>query len=194
MSFTVSTQPSVEPVSVAEAKSHLRVTASDDDAYIGNLIKAARQRAEGFTKRAIVTQTIQHKRNGFDTEIVLPMPPVQSITSVQYVDDDGNTQSFTDFQTDLTNNARAVIKPAYDASWPSVRDQFSSVTITYVAGFGGGDSPDTISNVPEDIRQAILLMVGTMYEYREDNIAGVMVSEIPVPAMDLLRPYRVAIV
>lgn len=194
MGITVTTEPTVEPVSVSEAKAHLRVTSSDDDTYIGNLVKAARQRAESYTRRAFVTQTVTYTLETFPVEVELPKPPVLSVTSVQYVDANGSTQSFTDFQSDLTDKSRPRIKPAYGYSWPATRDQYGAVTVTYQAGYGGGDSPDTISNVPEDIRHAILLMVGTWYEFREELVAGVSVMEIPQAAKDLLHPYRVKIV
>ena len=188
------TEPSVEPVSVAEAKAHLRVTASDDDTYIGNLIKAARQRAEAYMNRSIVTQVVTYTLDALPSEIILPRAPVQSVTSIQYVDDNGSTQSFTVFQADLTNAAMPMVKPAYGYSWPSTRDQYGAVTVTYTAGYGGGDSPDTSSSIPEPIRQAILLMVGTMYEYREEIQTGAASYELPMTAKHLLHPYRVAIV
>ena len=194
MGIQVTTEPTVEPVSVSEAKDHLRVTSSDDDTYIGTLIKAARQRAEGYTRRALVTQTIQYTMEAFPTEMMLPRPPVASITSINYVDSDGISQSFTDFQSDLADQANPKVKPSYGNSWPTARDQYGAVTVTYVAGYGGGDSPDTITNIPQDIRHAILLMVGTWYENREDAIVGTSTMAMPEVAKNLLHPYRVKIV
>lgn len=196
MGINVTAQPGEEPVTVAEAKAHLNIPSAttDHDTYITNLVKAARQRAERFLNRAIVTQTIEYTVDEWPDEFILPRAPVQSITSVTYVDSDGNTQSFTDYQSDLTNQAMPMVKPAYNSSWPSARNQYSSIKVTYVAGYGGGDSPSTLSSIPEPIRQAILLMVGTMFEYREEAVVGASVDDMPVTAENLLAPYRVSII
>lgn len=185
-------QPDVEPVTLTEAKAHLRVTASDDDTYISSLIKVARERAEDYTGRLIVSRAVTYTLDSFPVEVVLPHPPVQSLTSIQYVDGDGATQSFTDTQTDFSNDFYPLVKPAYNESWPSTRAQYGAVTITYVAGYGSSaDSPDTSSQIPEAIRQAILLMVGTMYEYREELVTGANTQQIDLTAQRLLDPYRV---
>ena len=51
-SLTRQTPPAVEPVTVAEAKAHLRVDISDDDTYIGTLITAAREWCEEYLDRS----------------------------------------------------------------------------------------------------------------------------------------------
>lgn len=185
-------RPTVEPITLAEAKAHMRVTSSDDDTYINNLIKAARERAENQIGRVIVKRAVTYTMDGFEAEVLLPLPPVDSITTIAYVDENGDAQTFTDFQTDITNDFYPVVKPAYNFSWPATRSQYGAVTITYLAGYGSSaDSPDTHAEIPEAIRQAILLMVGTMYEYREELLTGAATQEIPLTAKRLLDPYRV---
>ena len=54
MSLTLVSPPAAEPVTLAEAKSHLKLDTSDEDTLIASLITAARARAEWHTGRALV--------------------------------------------------------------------------------------------------------------------------------------------
>jgi len=179
-----------EVITLAEAKAHLRIPGgvTDDDAYISSLITAAREYAEGYTKRSIGTQTCVYTLDSFPSVIDLPRCPVQSVTSVEYIDEDGATQSVASFQTDLNGSVTAKVKPAYDASWPDTRAVLGAVTVTYQAGYGAaGDSPDT---VPLSIKQALLILVGSFYENRENEIVGAAVSEVPFSVKCLLDLFR----
>jgi len=184
-----STIPAAEVITLTEAKAHLRVTASDDDTYITSLITAARNYAEQYTRRAIPTQTVTYTLDAFPAEIELPRNPVQSITSVQYVDDNGDPQTLSSslYQTDLTGTVCATIKPAYDEDWPDTRAVYNAVTVTYEAGYGAaGDSPDT---VPLSLKQAMLLVISSLYENRENEIVGATPAEVPFSAKCLLDGY-----
>lgn len=191
----VTVAPAIEPVTLTEAKTHLRVVGSDDDAYIGNLISAARGRAEKFTGLSIVTQTRTFVCDGFpygDEFIALPGSPVQSVTSVVYVDGNGTNQTWD--SSNYTVDTTAVpggIYLAYGKSWPTTRTVRHAVTITYVAGYGqSSDSPLSL-NVPQEIKQAILLMIAELYERREMAITGTIITEVPLSASWLLMPFRV---
>lgn len=93
MTSRLITAPAVEPVTVAEARAHLYVGHSDDDAIIGAFIAAAREDCEHRTQRALVTQTWERTLDGFPAAISLPMAPLASVTSVKYIDGDGNEQT-----------------------------------------------------------------------------------------------------
>lgn len=180
----------VEPVTAAEAKAHMRILNADDDTYIEGLITAARQHAEHYTERAFVTQTWTLKLDRFPDyfgDIRLPKPLLISVSSITYVDLDGTTQTLSSalYEVDAQSQP-ARIRPAYGQSWPTTRDQFNAVTITYTAGYGAAATA-----VPKAIKQAIMIMVAHWYENREPIITGTIVAEVPMSANALLGPYRV---
>ncbi len=189
MGLSVVTPPADEPASLAEAKKHCRIDHADDDALIGGYILAARQWAETYLRRALCTQTLELTLDCWPDTIVLPRPPHQSVTSVSYLDTAGTLQVLptTDYQTDLSSDSLAGrIRPAYQKTWPSLQlDVFNPVRIRYVAGYGSNPS-----NVPDPIRSAILLLVGHLYENREDVVIGPNATEMPRGAKALMDPYR----
>lgn len=140
MSLSVYIEPYAEPLSLTEAKNHLRIISTDttDDILITNLIKAARQSCELFQNRAYVAQTFKLILDDFGgaTEIVIPRPPLIGVDSVQYIDTSGVTRTLatTVYDTD-TYSQPARIVLAYAQSWPSIRGDIKSVIITYKAGY-----------------------------------------------------------
>ena len=134
MGLSVVTAAASLPVSVAEAKSHMRVDISDDDTVIENYIKSATDYAEGRTRRAFVSQTWDYTLPEFPVSsldaIELPIMPVSSVTYVQYVDTSGNTASFADtsvspespYWTLTTDGPRPKVVPNYNLNWPTTRD------------------------------------------------------------------------
>lgn len=168
ISYSVTSQPSVEPLTAAEAKTHLRVDTSDDDTYIATLIVAARKWVEEMGNLALITQTIAQKFDCFSANagyIELAKSPVQSISSIAYVDENGDTQTWAsaNYQVDIVSEP-ARIMPVYGVSYPSTRVQLAPVTITYIAGFGAAGS-----NVPAPIIHAMKLLIADMYEARENQ-------------------------
>ena len=185
MGLTQTVAPTAEPVSVIEAKAHLRVTDASDDDYIEGLIAAARQVAEVKQSRQLVTATWELTLDAFPNSasaiIYLPLPPLQSIASIQYVDTDGDTQTWASTKYDVDTNAEpGRVVPSFNESYPSTRGQFEAVTITFVAGYGNAGS------VPEVTKSAIRILLAHLYENRESVITGVSISEIPFSAEALL--------
>lgn len=164
MALKLITPASTYPITLADAKLHCRVDASDDDTLITALIVSATELAEQQTGRALMQQTWELTQASFTDTILLTRVPVQSVTSVKYYDTDGAQQT-------LTNTAYAVrtgdgdgfaaVEPVYGTSWPECRQQSESVAVRYVAGYADAAA------VPEGIKQWIRLMVSTMYENRE---------------------------
>lgn len=195
MALSLYVAPVSEPVSLSEAKVHLRVSAdqTDEDSLISALIKAAREYAESFTGRAIRTQTWDLKLDAFPCdEIVLPYPPVTSVTSITYVDTAGSTQTWDSslYQTSLPSGpdaGKARIWPAYGQYFPQTRCQMDAVTVRFVAGYA------TVSAVPESIKAAVKLLIGHWYMNREHVAVGVGVGAVTVPmaADSLLWTYKV---
>jgi len=190
MGLTLITPPAEEPITVSEAKASpsLRVSASTDDTDIGTLITAARKMAEAYTLHALVTQTWELVLDGFPTGgIVVPMPPLQSVTSIKYIDDDGVEQTLgASLYSVDTDSIPGLITPAYDETWPTdVRDQVNAVRVRFVSGFGGAAA------VPEDIRTWIKMRVGTMYDNPQAIVVGQAVATVPRDFIDgLLDDYR----
>jgi len=192
--LTLVTDPASEPLTAAEAKAHLRVTTADEDALIGSLITAARQRVEEITGLSLISQTWEYALNAFPEAtrrnplgaIWLPRGPLQSITSITYTDPDGDSQTLD--AASYTADTRALpgqVVPAYGESWPSTRAVLNAVVVKYVGGFG-----DDGTDVPEPIRQALRIDLATLFEYRENLIAGGNVAPVGT-VQALLAPYRV---
>lgn len=187
MSLRRTAEPAVEPVSLAEAKLHLAVDASDTDALITLLIKAARRQSEHRAQRSWIDQEWTLSLDSFPDDIRLHMGRVTAITSVSYVDGDGVTQALDglDYYLDNCGEYAQYIVPAYGTSWPATRDQANAVTVVYRAG--GADA----AAVPEDVKQWILLLVGQWFRTREAGVEK-MTAEVPRGFWDaLLDPYSV---
>jgi len=193
-SLELVTAPAVEPVSLQEARDHLRAiedTAGTEDAVIAGLIKRARELfdgRDGFLGRQLITATWDLTIDEFPIGdfIDLPLAPVQSITSITYIDTSGNEQTLDSgvysLSKDLTNQPRVWL--TYTGEWPDTRDIQEAVTIRFVAGYG------LQADVPEPIRAAILLMIGHGYENREPVNIGNIVTTIPMTVDALIWPYR----
>lgn len=191
MNLTQITPPAVEPILLQQAKDHLRLDHDSEDELVSRLVSAARQLVESETRRALITQTWDYaldydwpteedKRLGMVNRIVLPKPPVQSVTYVKYIDTSGVEQTLAANQYLLRNG---VIEPAYGVTWPSVREQMATVTVRYVCGYGAAAA------VPEQIKHAILLLVGHWFSHREAVVSGTM-NELPMAVQSLVFPFR----
>lgn len=191
MDIYLVTAPAAEPITTAEAKTHLRVDSSDDDTYIDTLIKAARRWVEHTSGLALVNTTYDGALDAFphgDGAIVFPKYPLSSVTSITYYDDDLSTStvfSSASYQVDvLKRPPRIVLKSG--SSWPTDSLRLSSgVVVRFVAGCGAAASA-----VPEDIKHAVKLLVGAMYVNREPEVTGAVVSEIGFAVDALLAPHR----
>lgn len=169
--------PAVEPVTLAEAKDQLRVCHNADDTRITNLIVAARQQAEMVSRRQFITATWELKLDDFplgEDYIKLPYPPLQSVTSIAYIDADGVSQTLASSVYDVdTHREPGRITLAYNQSWPTIRDQENAVTVTFKAGYG-----DAAGDVPDAVKEAIKLYIEDLYDGRsmedDDNALALL--------------------
>lgn len=182
------TDPISELTSLIEAKNHLRVSINTDDTLISDLIVVARERAEDFTRRALITQEWEYWLDDWPSNgiIELPYPPLQSVTDIKYYDTTGTeyTLAATEYIVDETALPGRVML-GYQKVWPTtILRPTKSIKITFWAGY----LPAT---APRAIVQAVLQMIGHFYENRESVVVGNWVAiEIPVTAERLLWPYR----
>lgn len=187
MSVTIKTGPESEPVTLTEAKAHLNVTCSDDDMYITTLITVARIHAERYQRRSYITQTLELRLDRFPRYLIeLKRPPVSAVATVKYIDSAGDTQTLSSalYTTDF-NSYMPRLVPAFNQIWPTTRHVIDAVTIEYTAGYGAAE------DVPDTIKQAMLLLIGHWYLSREQVVIGFTVAELPTGVTALLATERV---
>lgn len=179
MALKIITGPTVEPVSLQQAKLHLRVigdpsdvSANPEDTYISALIVAARQRAEHLTGRALMPQTLELALDSFSRVIRLPRPPLASVASVKYLDSEGNLQTLDPSSYIVADHSEPACLVSAE-SWPATKDAPNAVLIRYVAGYA------TAPEVPETIKAWMLLCIGMLYANRESVVPGVSVAALP---------------
>lgn len=193
MGYRRTTEPTSEPITTAEAKTHCRVDHTADDTFIDTLISTARRWCEDYRNSTAYTTTWTLKLDCFPSRdaaygsletgrIDLPRPPIASVTSVAYVDSDGNNQtvSASDYVLDNSGNMSGAIYPAYGVSWPSPREQKNAVTVVYVAGHA------TTAAISPAFKHAVKLLVGHWYENREGVLTGTISKEIEFAVKALL--------
>jgi len=190
------TQPAVEPVTLAEAKAHLRVDTADDDTYITGLVRAAREWVEQYLDRTLVhTQWVMR----FDKfppdgtlDIELPRPPMVAsgtATAVAltftYENGDTATYSTASFRVDRASTPGAV-KTNYGQTWPPHRQDDNAISVTWWAGYGASGS-----DVPAAIRHAMLMLCSHWYETRGATVAtGAVPQDVPFGVSSLLDSVR----
>ena len=182
--------PAAEPLTLAEAKLHLRVDAdiTDDDSLITALIVTARQQAEHRTGRALITQQWRYAIDAFPVDsLELPLPKLQSVQSVSYLDSNGTRQTLANTEYDvITDELVGRLIPAYGKSWPDCRVRPGSVQVSYTCGYGAA------ADVPQSIKAWMLLAIGAWYENREALTSGQPVAELPRSFWNgLLDPFYV---
>ncbi len=188
MTTRLYTAPVEEPISLTEAKAHLRIEHDLDNEFISTIIKAAREYAELVCWRGFVTQTWEVVNESFPAgtdAIILPKGALASVTSVKYLEDVAGvetTLATTEYLVDLTSTPPRV-RLAFDKSWPNTRPQYNAVVVRYVIGW----EP---AAVPAPIKAAIMLLAGHMYEYRVPEVLGTIIAKVSFSFEHLLAPYR----
>lgn len=186
-SMLITAAAGTEPITLAQAKAHLRVVTSDEDEYIQGLIVAARQMIEERTQRALVPRTEVLALDTFPAAIRLPWPVLQAVTSIVYLDVDGAEQTLSaeDYRVNAHTEPARITRAA-GVSWPATENEEAAVLVTYTTGY-----PDAAA-VPGPLKQWMLLAIGALYENREQVAAGVPIVSIPDDFMGLLwQPYMV---
>ena len=187
-SLTMLTEPVNEPVSLVEAKAYLRVDNTDEDTLIGTLITAARQWVESYLDRALILRQLVLRFDTFPVEIELPQPPLSSAgtttaISLTYTLETGTTAtlSSSEYRIDRTSTP-GVLRQNYSGSWPGHLNDYNSIAVTYWAGYGSDEG-----DIPPAIKNAILLMVGHLFETRSAVVIGTISKPIEYALESLLK-------
>jgi uncharacterized phiE125 gp8 family phage protein len=184
MSQIQTTQPSVEPLSLTETKSHLRVTHSDDDIFISTLIIAARRLVEAQFGICLVQQgwSIFQDEWPCDGIFAVPLFPVLNIVDLKVYGDDDMASTIDPAHYYLDSASRpARIALRQGRSFPAPGRRTNGIELKLTTGFGA-----TAAAVPQHIRQALLIIIADYYAHRGDETAGT----IPLSALELLSPLK----
>lgn len=200
-SISTVTGPAAEPVTLAEAKLWMKIDDTTEDALITELIKAAREAAEKYIRRSLITQTLKLTVDsrcsgmndclgegvhdlpvsildgGLPRVIELPSQPVQSVTEIKTYNSAGTDAVFSSDNYYLdSSGGRVILKES--TQWPSDLRRFKTCEITFVAGFGAAEA------VPAAIKTGIKMHVQKMYDER-------MVCDLPDGCAKLYRAYKI---
>ncbi len=195
----VITPPTSEPLTLAEVWADRSIDATGsppsyfEDDILEQLISAAREAAEAFTNCALAPTVFEMGLDGFPAGgIQLPKGPLVSVDSIKYTDTNGDEQTLSAASYVVDDYADpAVVYPEVDLPWPTdVKPSVNVVRVRFTAGYGTGDESPAIAVIPASIKKAMLLILGHLYENRED-VSVAILSPIPHGAQSLLMRYRV---
>lgn len=188
MALVLTSGPALEPITVGEAKAHLRLDGSADDTLIASLILTSRLHVEAALGLALITQswTLVLDRWPEGPSLALPIRPVQAIASVAVLAADGtpDTLSPADYILEGRGVPPRLVRTV--STWPTPGRAAAGIEIAFTAGFGAG-----ASEVPAPIRQALLLLVAHWYEHRTPVEIGSALNALPAGVCDLLMPFKV---
>jgi uncharacterized phiE125 gp8 family phage protein len=196
MAYKIITAATTEPITLAEARSHLRIEAfgsplaHPDDAQITMMITSAREWCEQYTSMAFAVQTIEMAMDIFPDEIELPLVPTNSITSVTYSDTANATQTLSNTTYLLDDYSKPnKLALTLNSKWPSTSEVTNNIKVRMVVG-------NTSVTIPSPIKSAMLLLIGSLYENRQEDLQSssrATFNSLPLGVYNLLQPYRLAL-
>ena len=188
------TPPAIKPVTLTEAKAWLDIGYTDKDTVITGLIGTATAHLDGWTGilgRCLCEQTWRQDFNDFRSCLRLPLFPVISITSVKYTDTDGVEQPIASENYTLKNDdLGAYVEFTSSYSFPSLNSESAAVRVAYLAGYADIAGTPKTSSVPDDIKNAIALLVRHWFDNPGAVVVGVTAQQLPQGVDALLAKYR----
>lgn len=185
-SYEVTTPAAELPVSLAEMKAFLRITASGEDDLITAMIESATDFGELYTKRDFVSKTYLTYRDHFTYEIELRRSKLQSVESVKYLVDDVLTTVASTVYYNTSESDFSRIALVDGQSWPTDGDfRLQAIQISFIAGYGAA------SDVPDDIKTAIMNHVAQMYSNRGDCGDGACSANLPLQSKLIYNKRRI---
>ena len=188
------TPPAIQPVTLAEAKLHLRVDHNDEDTLIESLIRAATEHLDGWTGilgRCLVEQIWRQDHDRFARQMSIPLGPVVTVQSITWRDPAGQLSTIPSGSYDLRIDeaGNAVIRFDADYVFPTNLHESRAIAINFKAGYEASPEPPVTSTVPDPLKVAILLLVGHWYQNRE-AVSSTGMASLPFAVEALIAPYR----
>ena len=178
-------EPSELAVTLVTAKLHLRVDHTTDDTLITTLITVAKKMVEHYTNRVLISTTYNMYLPALYSQIAIPKAPVTALSSIKYYDSTNTQQTLSSSYYDVDLNAEfPIIKTAYNYTYPNTYDRAQAVDVQFIAGW-------TQATIPQPLAQAILLIIGHLYENRQNVVVGRQVNELPQGAEMLCNAYKI---
>lgn len=185
MTYALIGPPQAEPLSLAEAKAHLRLDGSDEDALLSSLIRAAREHLERATGLCLIHQTWRLYLDKWpDGDVIqIGKGPVQTIETILVFDADGNPSDITATDMLLDGTARPVRLWLRDP--PSPGRAINGIEIDFIAGYG-----EAGSDVPDTLKRAMLTHVAQMFAFRGAILPENQPAATPAGYDRLVSPFR----
>ena len=194
--YTQTIEPLQPPLILRDVKDQLRVDIDDEDAHITSLIETATSEAQSRNAIQIIDSTYTLELDWFPGDsmpIRFDINPVDSITKIEYIDENGDAQTWANNLYELKKGRKAELRPINGETYPSTDEAYNVVTITFIAGFGL--SP---KDVPSGLRNALMMMVAHYFDFRHHvSVKPGEAEEVPYPkainkALDLFsrREFR----
>ncbi|MEM6498725.1 MAG: head-tail connector protein [Pseudomonadota bacterium] len=178
--------PASEPISLAEAKAHLRVDSSDEDDLISSLITTSRLQVEAALGLALITQQWVQRADCWPLSgvVELSLRPLISVDEVRVLDAEGTATALDDISYAVDKNGDRPRLTSRTGYWPLPGARLNGIEIDFTAGFG-----TTAATVPNDVCRALLGLVAHWFEHRG---ADALRTPPPIPksVSALLMPYR----
>jgi len=178
--------PTAAAVTLDEAKAHLRIDGDSDDADLSRFIVAATDYIEQETRTSLLAQQFVQTFDAFPAGRVIQLlrPPLASVEAVKYLDADGTEQTLSDelYRVDIVSRPGRIVL-SFGASWPATASEANAVRVEFTAGHGN------VSQVPPLLKQAVLLMVGHMFENREAAIDR-RIDTVPLAVESIVRLFE----
>jgi len=191
MNYRIITPPAQLPVDIQTARDQLRVDHTNEDDLIIGLVAAATNYFEDVYSHSLITQTLELVLESWPvgSRIIMPQPPLQSITSIKYYDQDG-VEYTLDSSSYLVNTTAwpgfVILKSG--SSWPTVDlKETEGILIRFVAGYG-----EDFNHIPQAIHQGLLMLLGHLYENRETVVIdrGITIAQVPWGTQILWAPHK----
>lgn len=183
MPVLVVNPPADTPVTLSEAKAHLRVDSNEENDLVSRLIGAATRYVEELAEVVLCDQQLRLYLDAFPATgvILIPKGPVTTVASVKHVDANGQLQTISPsiYKADLVSDPARLV-PAYGQTWPATRSEVNAVQVDYLAGVEG-------IVVDPRAKQAVLLLVGHWYEHREAVLVGSSSKEVELAVASICR-------